>query len=166
MAKIDIEAAPIKRGTTFMPEPFAAQLDGRWMYRLGGQAGLTQFGVNIVTVEPGRISSMRHWHLQEDEFAIVLEGELILAEDGGETVMRAGDCAAWQAGIAVGHHFVNRTDRPARFLVVGGKAGDEVVTYTETDMQLRLQDGSARITHHDGSDWSGPRDLAPKGETE
>ena len=165
MPKLDITVAPVKRGAAFLPEPFASRLAQRWSYRLGEAAGLTQFGVNLVTVDPGGVGSIRHWHLREDEFAIVLDGELILVEDDGETTLRAGDCAAWKAGEPVGHHLVNRSDAPARFLIVGSKAPDEVATYTETDMQLRLENGRARLTHHDGSDWTGPRDLAPTGET-
>ena len=48
-------------------------------------AGLTQFGVNLTRLKPGAASSLRHWHEKEDEFVYVLEGELVLIEDGGET---------------------------------------------------------------------------------
>lgn len=165
MPRLDLAAAPVKTGSIY-PEPFAGQMAGRSSLRLGDLAGLTQFGVNIVTLEPGAAASLRHWHLREDEFALVLEGDLVLVENDAETVMRTGDCAAWKAVVANGHRFVNRSEHVARFLVVGAKAADEVVTYADTDLQLHLAGGSARFTHHDGSDWTGPRDLAPKGETQ
>lgn len=165
MPKLDIEAAPLRTGSVY-PEPYASQMSGRSSRRLGELAGLTQFGVNIVTLQPGAPASLRHWHLKEDEFAIVLEGELVLVEDEGETVMRAGDCAAWKAGVPDGHRFVNRSSLPARFLVVGSKAPDEVATYSDVDMVMTLRDGRQHLTHHDGSAWSGPRDLAPKGGKE
>lgn len=164
MPKLDLSAAPVRVSTNY-PEPYAGQMAGRSSVRLGELAGLTQFGVNIVRLEPGAVASLRHWHLNEDEFAIVLDGDLTLIEDGGETPMQPGDCAAWKAGVADGHRFVNRSDRPARFLVVGSKAVDETVTYSDVDMQVHLAGGTPRFTHHDGSDWTGPRDLAPKGET-
>ncbi|MCB2109793.1 MAG: cupin domain-containing protein [Defluviimonas sp.] len=162
MPKLDIDNAPLRTGSIY-PEPYASQMAGRSSLRLGELAGLTQFGVNIVILEPGAVASLRHWHLREDEFAIVLEGELTLVEDAGETPMRPGDCAAWKAGVANGHRFVNRSDRVARFLVVGTKAPDEVATYTDVDLKVRIGGGKARFTYHDGSDWSGHRDL-PKGE--
>ncbi len=165
MPKLDPAAAPLRTGSGY-PEPYAAQMAGRSSRRLGELAGLTQFGVNIVTLEPGAPASLRHWHLKEDEFAMVLEGELVLIEDEGETPMRAGDCAAWKAGVPNGHRFVNRSAAPARFLVVGSKAPDEVATYSDVDMVMSLRDGRQHLTHHDGSDWSGPRDLAPKGGNE
>ena len=163
MPKLDLSLAPVKTGSIY-PEPYAGQMAGRSSIRLGDLAGLTQFGVNIVTLEPGSVASLRHWHLNEDEFGMVLEGELILVEDEGETVMRPGECAAWKAGVANGHRFVNRSDAPARFLIVGSKATEEVATYSDVDMQLHIAGGKARFTYQDGSDWAGPRDLAPKGE--
>lgn len=163
MPKIDIESAPVKTGSIY-PEPYASQVAGRSSQRLGDLAGLSQFGVNIVTLQPGAVASLRHWHLKEDEFAIVLDGDLTLVEDSTEIPMLPGDCAAWQAGIANGHRFENRSGTPARFLVVGSKQPDEVVTYSDVDLVVRLGQGQPRFTYHDGSDWNGPRDLTPKGE--
>ena len=164
MPKLDLSKAPVKTGSIY-PAPYAAQMAGRSSIRLGDLAGLTQFGVNIVTREPGAAASLRHWHLREDEFALVLEGRLTLIEDAGETEMTPGDCAAWKAGVANGHRFVNRADVPGKFLIVGTKAAEEVATYSDVDMQIHIAGGKARFTYHDGSDWAGPRDLAPKGES-
>ena len=162
MPKIDLDAAPYREGSIY-PEPYNGQMAGRSSRRLGQAAGLTQFGVNIVTLQPGAVASLRHWHLKEDEFAIVLTGELVLSEDSGETVMHPGDCAAWKAGVAEGHRFVNRSDAEASFLVVGSKSEGEVATYTEVDFKIHMEGGNARFTYHDGSAWDGPRDL-PKGD--
>ncbi|WP_444454377.1 cupin domain-containing protein [Rhodobacter capsulatus] len=164
MPKLDLSAAPVKTGSIY-PAPYAAQMAGRSSIRLGDLAGLTQFGVNIVTLEPGAAASLRHWHLREDEFALVLDGRLTLIEDDGETEMHPGDCAAWKAGVPNGHRFVNRSDAPGKFLIVGTKAAEEVATYSDVDMQIHIAGGKARFTYHDGSDWAGPRDLAPKGES-
>ena len=59
--------------------------------------GLTQFGVNISRIEPGQSSALRHWHEQEDEFIYMLEGELVLIENDGETVLKPGDAAGFKA---------------------------------------------------------------------
>ena len=71
---------------------------------------------------PGNWSSQRHWHSHEDEFVYVLEGELTLVEDGGETVLRAGDCAAFPKGTGNGHHLINRSAAMAVYLEVGSRA--------------------------------------------
>ena len=163
MPRLDIDAAPLRTGTDY-PHPYRAEVAGRSSRRLGDLAGLTQFAVNLVTLEPGAAASLRHWHLKEDEFAIVLDGELILIEDDGETPMRPGDCAAWKAGVPNGHRFVNRSGAAARFLVVGTDAPDEITSYADVDMQMHISGGQSRLTYHDGSDWAGPRDLPRKGE--
>lgn len=156
MGIIDQSKAPLKTGSIY-PEPYASEMAGRSSIRLGQAGGLTQFGANLVILAPGAKSSLRHWHKAEDEFIMVTEGECTLIQDEGETVMRPGDCAAFPAGDANGHHFVNRTDREARFLVVGTKAKEEVATYSDVDMQVHVSGGAARFTYKDGSDWKGPR---------
>jgi uncharacterized cupin superfamily protein len=156
MAKIDLSAVPVKTGSIY-PEPYAGMMRGRSSLRLGDAGGLTQFGVNIVRLEPGALSSLRHWHLNEDEFVMVTEGECVLVQDAGETVMRVGDCAAFPAGRADGHQFINRTDKVAAFLVVGTKAQAEVATYSDVDLKVHIGGGKARFTYKDGTDWAGPR---------
>jgi uncharacterized cupin superfamily protein len=125
--------------------------------RLGDAAGLTQFGANLVILAPGGRSSLRHWHHAEDEFVMVTEGELVLVQDEGEYVMHPGDCAAWPAGDRNGHCFLNRTDREARFLVVGSKAAHEVVTYSDEDLMIEVNDGKPALLYRDGTPWGGPR---------
>jgi uncharacterized cupin superfamily protein len=149
MPKIDLESVPVKTGSIY-PAPCAEQMAGRTSLRLGQAGGLTQFGANLVTLAPGARSSLRHWHTEEDEFVMVTEGEVMLAEDAGETPMRAGDCAAFPAGVADGHCFVNRSDAPARFLVVGSKAPREVATYSDIDLMAVLEGGTARFIRRDG----------------
>ena len=156
MPKLDLATVPVKTGSIY-PEPYASMMQGRSSLRLGDAGGLTQFGVNLVRLAPGALSSLRHWHTHEDEFVMVTEGECVMVTDAGETVMRAGDCAAFPAGTPDGHHFVNRTDRPAAFLVVGTKAPREVATYSDVDLRVEMAGGKARFTYKDGSDWAGPR---------
>jgi uncharacterized cupin superfamily protein len=156
MGVIDQSKCPVKTGSIY-PEPYASQVKGRSSLRLGDAGGLTQFGANLVILEPGAKSSLRHWHRNEDEFVMVTEGECTLIQDQGATVMRPGDCAAFPAGDSNGHHFINRGHRVARFLVVGTRCRHEVATYSDVDMVLEMSEGKARFTHRDGSAWEGPR---------
>ena len=156
MPKIDLAKVPVKTGSIY-PEPYATQMQGRSSLRLGQAGGLTQFGANLVILEPGARSSLRHWHRHEDEFVMVTQGECILIEDAGETLMRAGDCAAFPAGNPDGHCLVNRSKTEARFLVVGTKAASEVATYSDVDLRVEMEEGQARFTYKDGTPWDGPR---------
>lgn len=156
MPKLDLATVPVKTGTIY-PPPYDAEVAGRYSLRLGDAAGLTQFGVNIVILAPGAKSSMRHWHLHEDEFVMVIMGECTLMENAGSTILSVGDCAAFPAGHPDGHCLVNNTHAEARFLVVGTKAGHEVATYSDVDLQVHQDRGVSRFTYKDGTDWLGPR---------
>jgi uncharacterized cupin superfamily protein len=103
MPKIEIAAVPKRRGSGY-PPPFDAPCAERVRQRLGDAGGLSDYGVNLMHLPPGNWSSQRHWHTHEDELVYVIEGELTLVEDGGETVLRAGDCAAFPKGSGNGHH--------------------------------------------------------------
>ncbi|WP_431300990.1 cupin domain-containing protein [Tabrizicola sp. BL-A-41-H6] len=154
--KLDLSKVPVKVGSIY-PEPYAREMVGRSSLRLGQAGGLTQFGVNIVILEPGAKSSLRHWHLNEDEFVMVLSGECTMVLDAGPVVMRAGECAAFPAGVPDGHQFINHTDSEARFLVVGTKAPVETATYSDVDLMVHIADGAARFTYKDGTDYEEPR---------
>lgn len=157
MKKLDLRQVPVKTGSIY-PAPYAAMMEGRSSLRLGQAAGLTQFGVNLVTLQPGALSSLRHWHREEDEFVMVTMGECVMVTDEGEEIMRPGDCVGFPANTPDGHHFLNRTDKPAAFLVIGSKSAEEVATYSDVDLVLHLKDGVATYTHKDG------RPYQPEGE--
>jgi uncharacterized cupin superfamily protein len=136
MPKIDLDAAPTFKGSRY-PKPFDAPCQGRAAVRVGSAGGLTQFGVNLVTLAPGAWASQRHWHEKEDEFVYVLSGELVLVEDDGEVTLRPGDCAAWKAGVHNGHHLINRSDsHEARFLVVGTRDDADWGEYPDIDLRF------------------------------
>jgi uncharacterized cupin superfamily protein len=156
MGKLDLSAIP-EREATIYPPPHDAEVAGRRVQRLGDAGGLTQFGANLVTLAPGAKSSMRHWHQHEDEFVMVTEGALVLLTDAGETPMGPGDCAAFPAGVADGHCLMNRSDTPARFLVVGSRAPREVATYSDRDLKVTIEGGRATFTRRDGSPCEGGR---------
>ena len=150
MAKIDIAALPDVTGCGY-PAPYATPCQDRLRKRLGQAGGLTAFGVNLLTLPPGAWSSQRHWHSHEDEFVMVVEGELTMVTDAGEEVLRAGECAAFKAGVPDGHHLINRSSAAATVLEIGNDAAaiDRCV-YPECDMiaepgedHYRRRDGTA-----------------------
>jgi uncharacterized cupin superfamily protein len=55
--------------------------------------------------------------------------------------------------VADGHHFINQSNAPARFLVVGTKAPREVGTYSDVDLKVVIEDGTATFTRKDGSPY-------------
>lgn len=148
VGRINIGLAPVRRGTGY-PPPYDVPCRERTRYQLGDAAGLTQFGVNRMHLAPGAWSSQRHWHGGEDEFVLVLSGEVVLVMDGGEQVLRAGDCAGFPAGVANGHHLQNRSEQEAVVLEVGSRKPEaDPVDYPDVDLVLRTGERSYR--HRDG----------------
>jgi uncharacterized cupin superfamily protein len=149
MPKIDLEAIPQSNATGY-PPPYNEAVAGRWVRRLRGVAGLTEMGASHVVLKPGAWSSQRHWHALEDELVVILSGEAVLVEDGGETVLRAGDVAAWPKGVRNGHCLQNRSDADCSMIAIS--AGDSANDYGEyPDIDLRF-DGDAYL-HKDGTPY-------------
>lgn len=133
MPKIDIESLPVVKGSKY-PAQFTGPVRERLRQRLGDGAGLTQFGVNLLTLKPGVWSSQRHWHTHEDEFVYVLSGEVVLVTDEGEQILRAGEAAGFPAGTQNGHCLQNRSDDVATVLEVGSRIDADGGGYSEIDM--------------------------------
>jgi uncharacterized cupin superfamily protein len=153
MPKIDIAGLPVDSRTNY-PEPLNRVVLGRSRKRLGVAAGLEQFGVNLTTLAPGAASALRHWHEKEDELVYILEGEVVLVEDGGETALRAGDAAGFKANVANGHHLINRSGRDAVYLEIGTRSKHERAEYPDVDLLLIRDEKGARYMHKDGRPYS------------
>src|SRR3954470_16796351 len=78
--------------TTDYPGRFPDRVRGRSKILLGEAFGLTNFGVNLTRLKPGAKSALRHFHTAQDEFIFVLQGDVMLVSDAGETAMTAGMC--------------------------------------------------------------------------
>jgi uncharacterized cupin superfamily protein len=152
MPKIDIASLPVDTRTGY-PPPMDRVVVGRERKRLGNAIGLDQFGVNLTTLKPGAASALRHWHEQEDELIYLLQGELVLIEDGGETILKPGDAAGFKANAANGHHLVNRSGRDAVYLEIGTRSKRECAHYPDVDLMAVRDDAGMRYTHKNGEPY-------------
>jgi uncharacterized cupin superfamily protein len=145
MPKADLEAIEETNRTGY-PPPFDGPVSGRWYRRLAPALGLSDFGASLVRLEPGAWSAQRHWHEGEDELLMMIEGEAVLIEDEGRTLLGPGDIAAFPKDRPNGHHLVNESAAPCRFLVVGRHSGQDC-HYPDIDL---LADGpSDKYFHKD-----------------
>jgi uncharacterized cupin superfamily protein len=153
MAKrIDVATLPVITGTTY-PSPYDEPCRERRRVRLGDVAGLTQYGVNLLTLAPGAWSSQRHWHTGGDEFIYVLSGEVMLVTDTGDEVLRAGDCAGFKAGEPDGHHLQNRSGTDTVILEIGTRVPGEAAYYPGIDLVAHVGSGP-NYTHTDGTPYA------------
>jgi uncharacterized cupin superfamily protein len=146
---LDPSAVEEKRGSAY-PEPFKSRMGDRVKRRLGAACGLKHLGINLVTLGPGGQSSVRHWHTLEDEFVYVLEGEVVLVTNGGEQTLRAGMCAGYPAGSKDGHHFINRSSKPAKYLEMGTNVPGDTAFYPDDDLRLTEMEDGIVYAHKDG----------------
>ncbi len=135
------------------PHPILGSGPGPYDYQLlSDPGGLSQFGAFIETLPPGSRSGHRHWHEGEDEMIYMLSGEVVLVEET-ETTLRAGDVAAWPAGLAIGHRLDNRSTAPASYLVIGTRHQTDIIHYSDHDL-ITHKDGTARrYLHADGTEY-------------
>ena len=148
---LDPATVETRMGTNY-PEHFTENVKEREKRMVGDVLGLTQFGVNIVRLAPGVMSSQRHWHSHEDEFVLVLEGKLALVTDSGEQILGPGMVAGFPAGSGDGHHLINHSGQDAVYLEVGSReeANDDV-DYSDIDLIRRKKDGKRVFFHKDGT---------------
>lgn len=142
-----VEADPYDHPVIKSPDP------GPYRYQLlSDPGGLTQFGAFVEELPPGSSSGQRHWHADEDEMILMLAGEVVLVEDD-ETTLRAGDAAAWPAGLAVGHRLDNRSGEPARYLVIGTRRDRDTIHYTDHDLVTEKDGPARRYLQRDGTPY-------------
>lgn len=79
--------------------------------------------------------------------------QLTLVEDGGETVLGPGDCAAFPKGSGDGHHLKNTGATVAVYLEVGTRHLDDLTTCSDIDLKSANRDGA--FVHKDGSPYPG-----------
>ena len=153
MPKLDLEAIPQSNRTGY-PPPYDEAVAGRWVRRLRPAAGLSALGAAHVVLKPGAWSSQRHWHAEEDELVVILSGEAVLVEDDGETVLRAGDVAAWPKGARNGHCLQNRGDADCVMIAVSaGDADHDYGEYPDIDLKFDERVSGNAYLHKDGTPY-------------
>ena len=137
---LPVDDLPVRTGSGY-PSPHDVPCRQRRRRALGDAFGLSQFGVNLLELPPGTWSSQRHWHERQDEFVYVLEGEVTLVTNEGETVLKPGMVAGFRAGEANGHHLVNRSNAVVRVLEMGTRTVEETARYPDIAMMYREGEG-------------------------
>lgn len=115
--------------------------------------GLTQFGAFVEILPPGSASSLLHWHAEADEVVFVLEGNVDLHEGETVTTLTPDQAATFKAGVATGHRLVNKSNAPARYMVIGTRGDRDRVTYPTHDRLLHYDrtTDTRRYTTLDGT---------------
>ncbi len=149
-AAILANSIPLRTKPSVYPEPFFSRMSKRQKRPLGDHFGLKNFGVNLTRLLPGGESALLHRHSKQDEFIYVIEGEVTLVTEAGQTTLGPGMCAGFAAAGSA-HQLVNHTDRDVVFLEVGDRTGGDEAQYPNDDLQAKLgADGRWMFSHKDG----------------
>lgn len=94
------------------------------LFKLTGEQTGGRFGIEDFTVAPATLGARPHIHWAHDEYFYVLDGELTVATDSGEVVLRQGDLVGAPRGSV--HGFRNAHDHhPVRALCMYTPPGYE-----------------------------------------
>ncbi|MFN3943306.1 MAG: cupin domain-containing protein [Allosphingosinicella sp.] len=152
MIAVQAATVPPRPTRSRYPEPFAALMAGRTKRVLGELFGLTNFGVNLTTLEPGARSALHHRHSAQDEFVYVLDGEAVIIRGSEEVIAGPGTCAGFKAG-GDAHHIENRGQRPVTYLEIGDRTRPDRATYPLDDLEAEATEQGWRFSHKDGSPY-------------
>jgi len=95
--------------------------------------GSTAFAMVVYDVPPGGASAPYHYEYEE-EWLLVVEGEITVRAPDGEHALERGDLVRFPAGPDGAHNVMNRSDAPARALLFSRTGpGVAVVVYPDSD---------------------------------
>ncbi|HCU52783.1 MAG TPA: cupin [Gammaproteobacteria bacterium] len=134
----DIENMPGERKVHFL-NPNAVRLNKS----LGDAVGLSQVGVHIIYVEPGKDTTEYHKHLFEEECVYVLSGKGALLIEGDTYQLEKGDFVGFPRNTAA-HVIVNDGEETLVCLVMGQRLQQDVTEYPRQDKRL----------YRSGNEWS------------
>lgn len=158
--KIDPNAVRSIVGTLY-PPPYDTPCRARERKKLGDVAGLTQFGVNLLTLPPGAWSAQRHYHTHEDELVFVIEGEVTLVSDAGAERLVAGEAAGFKAGERDAHCLKNLSNATAVVLEIGSRVPGDSAHYPDIDLVAPPEGKPAIYTHVDGTPYADIKRRGP-----
>jgi len=100
--------------------------------RLAQGTAASQMGMSFDIVPPGKMSCPYHFHYEEEEMFIVLQGTGTLRVAGEKLPLKAGDVVFIPAGPEYPHQIINTSDAPLHYLSLSTQAKTEVCEYPDS----------------------------------
>ena len=88
------------------------------------ELGAVLTGLGVYELEPGQATWPYHFELIEEEWLLVVEGELTVRTPDGEQTLHAGEVVCFPPGAAGAHAVRNDGTGTARFAMPSSAAGD------------------------------------------
>jgi uncharacterized cupin superfamily protein len=102
----------------------------RWRrMRIAGEC----LGASLYELPPGERTWKYHYEVGNEELLLVVLGRPTLRDPDGERELRPGDCVLFPQGPDGAHQVINRSDEPARILIVSNFAIPRAAFYPDSD---------------------------------
>jgi len=115
-----------------------AELPGLRGVRVGAAAGAEQLGATLYEVDPGGRVSPLHIHHANEEMLFVISGRPTLRTTDNERELEPGEVVAFLSGRRGAHQVLNRSDAPARVLIVSTMRYPEVVEHPDSNKVVAM----------------------------
>ena len=112
----------------------------RWRRkRIAGE----HLGASLYELRPGEGTFPYHYELGNDELLVVVAGNPTLRSPAGERELAPGDSVLFPSGLEGAHQLTNRSDAPARVLLVSNFALPRAAVQVDAD-KLMIRWGTGR----------------------
>jgi uncharacterized cupin superfamily protein len=102
-------------------------------YRFAKDIGASMMTARIYEMDPGKSNCPYHYEYGNEEWLILLEGELTIRTPGDEVQMRRGDVICFPEGPEGAHKITNSGTQKARFLFMSTDNEPAVAVYPDSD---------------------------------
>ena len=99
---------------------------------VGSAAGSSEAAMFIYDIAPGESSAPYHYEYVE-EWLLVVDGAVAVRTPDGELRLGRGDLVRFPAGPAGAHKIMNKSDSPARTLLMSGARVPAVSVYPDSN---------------------------------
>jgi uncharacterized cupin superfamily protein len=119
------------------------------MHRFGPQLDGTRLGCTVYELPAGQALCPYHWETEE-EWLLVLAGEVTLRHPEGEDVLRPGDVVAFPDNASGAHKTTNHGSEPARLMMWSTKDRAGFCQYPDSGKIMTFQEGIGSRMHRLG----------------
>ena len=129
---------------------------------IGRQAGAERLGLSLWELPAGQAAYTYHFHFNDEELIVVLDGGLSLRTPDGWRELEPGEVVSFPVGERGAHQLMNSSEDTVRFLSFSSAGSPDTVIYPDTrklGASERRPDGfRMRVTYSEETEvdyWKG-----------
>lgn len=104
--------------------------------------GLKKLMFDVKELEPGQLSYPNHYHSDNEEMFLIIEGQVTLRNNGEIKILVAGDLVVFKTGEEGCHQLLNHTEDIVRYLDLSTNQDSDICYYPDSN---KINSGSGNI---------------------